>query len=110
MAQLEDEGLIRSAEADGARVFEIAEAGREHLASRSDEPDPWEPAGDDGENPVAELGPLVIQIGKATFQVASVGDRAQREQARTLLAETRRALYRILAEDADEADEPSREV
>jgi hypothetical protein len=54
----------------------------------------------------------VIQIGKATFQVASVGDRGQREQARELLRETRRALYRILADDAHEVDrgEEEREV
>ncbi|HLY50527.1 MAG TPA: PadR family transcriptional regulator [Solirubrobacteraceae bacterium] len=105
LAQLEDEGLIRSAEVEGARVLELTDAGREHLTSRADEPDPWAPAADAGENPLAELGPLVIQIGKATFQVASVGDRAQREQARRLLAETRRALYRILADDAEDADE-----
>ena len=47
----------------------------------------------------------MIQIGKATFQVASVGDSTQRDQARTLLAETRRALYGILAEDSAPADE-----
>ena len=61
---------------------------------------------------MTELAPLVIQIGKATFQVASVGDRAQRDQARALLADTRRALYRVLAEDTPDADadEDEREV
>jgi DNA-binding PadR family transcriptional regulator len=104
LAQLEDEGLIRSVETDGTRRFEVTDAGREHLHSRADEPAPWEPAAEDADNPLTELAPLVIAIGKATFQVASVGDRAQRDQARALLADTRRALYRILAEDADEAD------
>jgi DNA-binding PadR family transcriptional regulator len=98
LAQLEDEGLIRSAEAEGTRRFEITDAGREHLAGRSDEPAPWEPA-ENAENPLVELGPLVVQIGKATFQVASVGNRDQRDRARKLLAETRRALYQILADD-----------
>jgi hypothetical protein len=55
-----------------------------------------------------ELAPLVIQIGKAAFQVASVGDQAQRERARAVLADARRALYRILADD--EADGEAREV
>jgi DNA-binding PadR family transcriptional regulator len=104
LAQLEDEGLIRSAEAEGARRFELTEAGREHVQSRATEPSPWEQQAEGSENPLAELGPLIIQIGKATFQVASAGDEAQRERARALLADTRRALYRILAEDADEAD------
>jgi DNA-binding PadR family transcriptional regulator len=104
LAQLEDEGLVRSVEAEGARRFELTDAGREHLTGRVDEPAPWAPAAEEAENPLTELGPLVIQIGKATFQVASVGDQAQRDRARALLAETRSALYRILAEDGDQAD------
>jgi DNA-binding PadR family transcriptional regulator len=110
LSQLEDEGLIRSVEIEGARRFEITGAGREHLDGRTGEPDPWEPAAEDADNPLAELGPLVIGIGKATFQVATVGDRAQRDQARVLLADTRRALYRILAEDTHDADDDRREV
>ena len=102
LAQLEDEGLIRSAEADGARLFELTDAGRDHVQGREDEPSPWEQEREETESPLTELGPLVIQIGKATFQVASAGDQGQRDRARVLLAETRRGLYRILAEDADE--------
>jgi DNA-binding PadR family transcriptional regulator len=104
LAQLEDEGLIRSVQAEDTRRFELTDAGREHLDRRVDEPAPWEPAPHDAENPLTELAPLVIQIGKATFQVASVGDQAQRERARALLADTRRALYRILADDGHAAD------
>jgi hypothetical protein len=37
--------------------------------------------------------------------VATVGDEAQRARAIEVLGETRRALYRILAEDAPDADE-----
>jgi DNA-binding PadR family transcriptional regulator len=112
LAQLEDEGLIRSVDAEGARRFEITDAGREHLESRADEPAPWQPASEDADAALTDLGPLVIQIGKATLQVASVGDRAQHDRARALLADTRRALYRILAEDQDEAegDDKQREL
>jgi DNA-binding PadR family transcriptional regulator len=112
LAQLEDEGMIRSVETEGARRFEITDAGREYLGSRADEPAPWDPAVDDSDDPLGELAPLVIAVGKATFQVASVGDRAQRDQARALLSDTRRALYRILAGDAYAAgtDDDEREV
>ena len=112
LAQLEDEGLVRSTEADGARRFELTDAGREHLASRADEPAPWEQPSEGTEHPLAELGPLVIQIGKAAFQVASVGDPAQRDQARAVLADARRALYRILADEpADgEPEDETREA
>src|SRR5512144_962499 len=54
LAQLEDEGLIRSAESDGARRFELIDAGREHLDARADEPDPWQPAAEHADNPLAE--------------------------------------------------------
>lgn len=112
LAQLEDEGLISSVDADGARRFEITDAGRESLKSRAGEPAPWASSPEDGENPLSELAPLVIAIGKATFQVATVGNRAQRDRARELLADTRRSLYRVLAEDTLEtdADEDEREV
>ncbi len=105
LAQLEDEGLIHSKDDDGTRRFELTDAGREHLQGLAGEPAPWQPAQDDADNPLAELAPLVVQIGKATFQVASVGTRAQRDRARSLLADTRRSLYRILAEDIDEQED-----
>jgi DNA-binding PadR family transcriptional regulator len=105
LSQLEDEGLIKSAEADGSRRFEITDAGREHLESRGDEPEPWKAADEEGENAITELAPLVIQIGKAAWQVATVGDEAQRARAVEVLAESRRALYRILAEDAPDAED-----
>jgi DNA-binding PadR family transcriptional regulator len=111
LAQLEDEGLIRSTDGEGSRLYTITDAGREHLETRAQEPDPWEPSDAEGESALTELGPLVIQIGKAAWQVATVGDQAQRARAVEVLAETRRALYRILAEepeqsgDSDDSDE-----
>ena len=105
LAQLEDEGLIKSVEAEGSRRFEITDAGREHLESRAEEPEPWKPADEEGENAISELAPLVIQIGKAAWQVATVGDEAQRARAIEVLGETRRSLYRILAEDAPGTDD-----
>lgn len=105
LAQLEDEGLVRSSESDGARRFEITDAGETHLESRAAERDPWEPTDEDGESVLTELGPLVLGIGKAAWQVASVGDESQRARATELLAETRRALYGILAEDPQDSAE-----
>jgi DNA-binding PadR family transcriptional regulator len=99
LAQLEDEGLIGSTDGEGSRMFTITDAGREHLQTRAQEPDPWEPSDSEGESALTELGPLVIQIGKAAWQVATVGDQAQRARAIEVLSETRRALYRILAEE-----------
>jgi DNA-binding PadR family transcriptional regulator len=105
LAQLEDEGLVRSTESEGARHFEITDAGRTHLESRASERDPWEPTDEDAESVLTELGPLVLGIGKAAWQVASVGDESQRARATELLAQTRRALYGILAEEPEDADD-----
>ena len=98
LSQLEDEGLIKPIGDDGNRQLEITEAGREHLETRAGEPDPWENQEPDFA-PLAEIGPLVLQIGKAAWQVATVGDEGQRAKAAELLTETRRALYRLLAEE-----------
>ena len=106
LAQLEDEGLVRSTESDGARHFVITDAGRTHLETRATERDPWVPTDDDAESVLTELGPLVLGIGKAAWQVASVGDESQRARATELLAETRRALYGILAEEPEGSAEP----
>ncbi len=105
LAQLEDEELIRSIESEGSRGFEITDAGREHLQTRASEPAPWEPTDEESEHALTEIGPLVIGIGKAAWQVATAGDEAQRIRAAELLAETRRGLYGILAEDPGESSD-----
>lgn len=110
LSQLEDEGLIRSVDEDGSRLFQITDAGREHLETRAGEPDPWTPSDERSENAMADLGPLVIGIGKAVWQVASVGSEQQRARALALLDETRRGLYRILAEEPDDGGDTADET
>jgi len=98
LSQLEDEGFIRSTELDGGKVFEITDAGRAHLAERGDAPAPW--AEDDGnEHSARKLRPLIGAIAAAAWQVGQAGNEEQIRKASELLDETRRGLYRILAED-----------
>jgi DNA-binding PadR family transcriptional regulator len=106
LSQLEDEGLLRSVEREGGRRFEITDAGRGALEERAGEPDPWNAEQDADEHAVSELGPLVVGIAKAVWQLASVADESQRARAAQLLADTRRGLYGILAEapGGDDAD------
>jgi DNA-binding PadR family transcriptional regulator len=99
LAQLEDEGLIRSVERDGAKVFEITDAGREHLQERPDHAPPWELEDDPDSEAFADLLSLTQQIHLAALQVAQAGDETQVARASETLAETRRAIYRILAEE-----------
>ncbi len=102
LSQLEDEGLIRSIDRDGQKLFEITDAGQERVAQAGSETAPWDSEDDPQEQPLAKLGPLMVQVGKATWQVAQAGDDEQIGKAIETLTETRRKLYRILAEDADD--------
>ncbi|MDQ6835512.1 MAG: PadR family transcriptional regulator [Actinomycetota bacterium] len=100
LSQLEDEGLVRSTEADGARHFEITDQGRSHLEERTAEPDPWQMP--EGGHSAGETRQLIGAVAAAAMQVAQMGDEQQRAKVAELLKETRRALYRILAEDPEE--------
>jgi DNA-binding PadR family transcriptional regulator len=101
LAQLEDEGLVRSVESEGQRRFELTEAGREHLETRSEEPAPWDIPEHSG-HPGRDTKRLIASVAQAAMQVAIAGDEAQKAQAIELLNETQRGLYRILATDPAE--------
>ena len=101
LSQLEDEGLIRGIERDGTKLFEITDQGRERLGQSKTDPAPWQDDEDAATPDLHQMASLVIQIGKAAWQVAQEGDERQVEKAQQTLAETRRALYRILAQDSD---------
>jgi DNA-binding PadR family transcriptional regulator len=104
LSQLEDEGLIRTEEHDGQKLFALTDAGRKLLAERgSDRPAPWEqPDFDRGD--LHELGRLMKEVGYAFAQVMRTGSSGQMAQARDVLADTRRALYRILADGAGDSE------
>jgi DNA-binding PadR family transcriptional regulator len=104
LQQLEDEGLIRSEEVDGRKLFALTDAGEKVIAERGvDRPAPWEQMSDDVSGGAAELAKLMREVAFASVQVLRTGSEAQMEKARELLAAARRDLYRILADgDAGE--------
>ena len=105
LSQLEDEGLIRATERDGSKLFELTETGRRQVADRGDAPAPWAQPEGSGEEGIQELRSLAKQLLLAVRQVVHAGDEGQIEKARQTLADARRALYRILADEADESPE-----
>ena len=106
LSQLEDEGLVRSDEGAGRRAFELTDEGRAYVEENREALGiPWEAVGGDVPEGLIELRKLMMQLGMATMQVAQAGDEAQTAEARKVLEEARRALYRILAGDA--GDEPT---
>jgi DNA-binding PadR family transcriptional regulator len=100
LAQLEDEGLVRSVERDGAKLFEITDEGRSHVEERAEHAPPWAEA--DEPEAFADLRSQLRQIHVAAMQVAHAGKDQQIERAAKALAEARRAIYLILAEEEDE--------
>jgi DNA-binding PadR family transcriptional regulator len=101
LAQLEDQGFVRSVERDGQKLYELTDAGREHLSEQPEHPAPWGEADDPASQAIAELRSLVHQIHLAAAQVSQAADEQQMKRAVQVLGDARRALYRILAEDGD---------
>jgi DNA-binding PadR family transcriptional regulator len=101
LAQLEDEGLVRSIERDGSKLLELTDAGRKQIGERGCTVPPWTQDDDPAAKSVDDLRSLVSQLHLAAMQVAQAGNEQQIARATETLAETRRALYRILAEDDD---------
>ena len=101
LAQLEDEGLVRATEREGAKVFELTDAGRERVAETKDATPPWEADEDDEVTTRRDVRRLVGEVAAAAMQVNHLGNEEQTEQAIETLKSTRRTLYRILAEDEE---------
>lgn len=100
LAQLEDEGLVRTEHEEGRRVMHLTEQGvrytDEHAAELAAVFDAVTGSVDDD---LVELGQVGQQVAAAVAQVAQAGTKAQLDAAAAVLVETRRRLYRILAED-----------
>ena len=102
LAQLEDEGLIRSEEAEGRKHFAITDAGRELLAERPpDAPAPWDTLAGGVSRDVQELFGLMRQVGMASLQLVQTATESQLAEAKQVLTEARRAIYKILADGGE---------
>jgi DNA-binding PadR family transcriptional regulator len=104
LQQLEDEGLIRAESAEsGRRAYQLTDEGRAYAQAHADElRAPWDDVTGGAGGAAFEMRSLLGQVGMAAFQVISAGTDAQAAQARQVLTDARKALYRILAAD-DEA-------
>jgi DNA-binding PadR family transcriptional regulator len=95
LQMLEDEGLVRSEERDGTRVYELTEAGRTEAEAggRAGEPT-WERGDTTG---VRALREATFGAMAAARQVSATGSAEQIERATAVLDGARRELYRMLA-------------
>jgi len=97
LQQLEDEGLVRAVEFEGKRAYELSDEGRTYVDEHREElGDPFAAATGGVDENVMDMRGLLLQVGAAAMQVVAAG---HTEEAKRILAETRRALYKVLAED-----------
>jgi DNA-binding PadR family transcriptional regulator len=99
LEQLADEGLVRAADDDGRKRYELTDAGRDAVEAAADQPAPWDPDGDEDDDLHHQLGKATMSLAAAVRQVAHAGSQAQQEQVLAMLAESRRSIYAILADD-----------
>jgi DNA-binding PadR family transcriptional regulator len=97
LQQLEDESLVHAVEFEGKRAYELTDEGRTYVdGNREELGDPFAAATGGVDEGLMDMRGLMFQVGAAAMQVAAAG---HTEEAKKILAETRRALYKILAED-----------
>jgi DNA-binding PadR family transcriptional regulator len=103
LQQLQDEGLVRVEEDGASRIFHLTDAGKAYVEERAEElTAPWEAVNATVDDGAWQLMQLARQVGMATAQLVHVAGEAQVAEAKKVLAEARRALYRILAEEEPE--------
>jgi DNA-binding PadR family transcriptional regulator len=97
LQQLEDEGLVRADETEGRRAYALTDEGREYVeANRESLGEPWKAASGGMDQDMVDLRGHIVQVAGAAMQAAFAG---HAEDAKRILAEARRSLYRILAEE-----------
>jgi DNA-binding PadR family transcriptional regulator len=100
LQQLEDEGLI-SPEGEGRRrMYTLTDEGRAYAEAHADElRSSWDAAAGMTDEIAMELQDIFRQVMMAVMEVRRAGSASQIAEARRVLTETRRAMYRILADD-----------
>jgi len=104
LALLEDEGLVEPIEQDGRKAFALTDAGKAHVEEKREAfGTPWA-AGDEVPGGLHELRHAMHSLRAAAMQVAQTGTSGQLDDARKIVEDARRALYRLLA-DEPQADD-----
>ena len=113
LQQLEDEALVKdqgseAAGEDRRRMYTLTEEGQAYVTEHADElKASWDAVTGSVNDTEVQLRHTIHQVMVAVSQVAQAGSAAQVQQAGKILADTRRALYRILATDGEDAEEDS---
>ena len=101
---MEDQGLVTADRSEGRRVFSLTDEGRSAADAAGDGPAPWEDAARSADRSLVDLRGLMFEVGAAIMQVAHNGSEGQVKAVGEILTDTRRRIYRLLADGADGAD------
>ena len=97
---LEDEGLITPQGTGRRRVYTLTDKGRGYAEAHADElRSSWDAAAGMTDDDAIEFRNLIRQVMMAVMEVRRAGSAEQVAQARAVLAQARKSLYLILAED-----------
>ena len=100
LQMLEEGGYLTSEEVEGKRVYTITESGRQFLSDR-DRQSGSRNAYDsftDKPSELIELRRTLTEVNDAVTQVARSGNLEQANRVRELLAQVKREIYKLLAE------------
>jgi DNA-binding PadR family transcriptional regulator len=106
LQQLEDEGLIAPQGTGRRRVFTLTDKGKAYVEAHTDElRSSWDAAAGMTDDDAIEFRNLIRQVMMAVMEVRRAGSAEQVAQARAVLAQARKSLYLILADDSATADD-----
>lgn len=99
LQQLEDEGLVASDESGGSRTYRLTDRGRTWVNGRVADPAPWDEVASSVPEDRHELRLLWGQLSEAFLHLTRTANDGQVASAKKLLRETRKSVFKILAED-----------
>jgi DNA-binding PadR family transcriptional regulator len=99
LQMLEDEGLVASTQSEGRKLFTLTDEGATVAATAAENP-PWANIADETVAEAHDVREAAFGLINALREVGSQGSDDQRARALEVLAEARRKLYAILAEES----------
>lgn len=102
LSQLGDEGLVSASTEGTGKTYSLTEAGTAFVEENREQlGEPWAGLGSEVGEGRLELRSLLGQLGAALIQVSQVGTDEQIAQAREVMVDARKRLYRLLADAED---------
>ncbi len=94
---LEDQGLVKSEDVEGRRVFSLTDEGKAEAETITQRGEPWATSESGPEGARFKMRGATIQLIAAVKQVGMAGSQEQIDKTLEILAEARKRIYGLLA-------------